>query len=233
MWINQLQHQPLLLWLLMLANCLLLQPQMSHNRMLTQLLLMTDNYMKYWGSYEAMNPFLFIVVLLDPRQKEVGLNFRLEILCKDDLERVAELRDCVKKDLERLFNEYNLRYLVDNEATSIAQDTEMVEAGVDSLDIMEALLKGRLEKRRMESVSIEGRSEVERYLADVCENATPSLTCWVGGRTMLPSIQFCPISQGTFLLSPSLRLLLNQLLVQGSVSLTHFGALYLLGQFRP
>ncbi|XP_026379401.1 zinc finger BED domain-containing protein DAYSLEEPER-like isoform X2 [Papaver somniferum] len=62
---------------------------------------MTDKYMKYWGSYEAMNPFLFIAVLLDPREKEVGLNFRLEIFCKDDLERVAELRDCVKKVLER------------------------------------------------------------------------------------------------------------------------------------
>ncbi|KAI3854412.1 hypothetical protein MKX03_031094 [Papaver bracteatum] len=134
---------------------------------------MTENYMKYWGSYEAMNPFLFIVVLLDPREKEVGLNFRLEILCKDDLERVAELRDCVKKDLERLFNEYKLLYSVGNEATSTAQDTEMVESGVDSLDNMEALLKGRLEKHRMESVSIEGRPEVERYLDDVCENATP------------------------------------------------------------
>ncbi|XP_026458911.1 zinc finger BED domain-containing protein RICESLEEPER 3-like [Papaver somniferum] len=73
-------------------------------------------YNKYWGEHKNMNPLLFIAVLLDPREKERGLQVILEDLIVHDIpwmkqRLVNNWLDEVKKDFNELFTAYKAEYI--------------------------------------------------------------------------------------------------------------------------
>lgn len=68
--------------------------------------LMIGKYNKYWDRYEDMNSTLFFARILDPREKEGGLEFVLQCLYENNEYRVESIMKKVKEDLMRLFEEY-------------------------------------------------------------------------------------------------------------------------------
>ncbi|KAI3833712.1 hypothetical protein MKX03_004047, partial [Papaver bracteatum] len=67
---------------------------------------MRSKYNEYWGRYERMNNLMFIVVLLNPQDKELGLKFLLGKLGIVGGYMRTELLDLVMRDFKALFEEY-------------------------------------------------------------------------------------------------------------------------------
>ncbi|KAK1575591.1 hypothetical protein Q3G72_006747 [Acer saccharum] len=97
---------------------------------------MRKKYDKYWGSYQVINPFLFIAVLLDPRHKQRLLRYCFALLWGED--RANEVTSRVISTLNELYYQYKVIYFANMEADdNIPITTDMpVDSGeidVDSL----------------------------------------------------------------------------------------------------
>ncbi|XP_026410908.1 zinc finger BED domain-containing protein DAYSLEEPER-like [Papaver somniferum] len=89
-------------------------------------------YNKYWGEHKNMNPLLFIVVLLDPREKERGLQVILEDLIVHDIpwmkqRLVNNWLDEVKEDFNELFTAYKAEYI--GVGSVLASSESVVDTG--------------------------------------------------------------------------------------------------------
>lgn len=141
---------------------------------------MFNKYIKYWGKYEDMHPFLFIAVLLDPREKEVGLKFYLGELCEKDEDLLVKIMCKVKSNLGKLYEEYKLLY---SGPEIVGCDTER------------QAYRKRRRKIKEERFNVEYKSEVDRYLEEPCErtraNSQFDLLGWWKTRSPWYSIMSC------------------------------------------
>ncbi|KAI3857324.1 hypothetical protein MKX03_028984, partial [Papaver bracteatum] len=130
---------------------------------------MLEKYNKYWGKYEKMNSLMFIAVLLDPREKQKGLNFILDKLCITGPSLRLHLSTYVLADFKDLFEEYKCLYSSDENVSSIAiiSDGVTQTSGVtDDEHSAYASLIAERDREDEEDGAVEGKSELEIYLEE-------------------------------------------------------------------
>ena len=82
-------------------------------------------YDKYNGNYESANPYLFLFMLLDPRQKERFLRYCFVVLFGEF--KTNELAVKVWNNLSSLYDEYRLLYCDDVEVMEVVNDKKELE----------------------------------------------------------------------------------------------------------
>ncbi|XP_026436551.1 zinc finger BED domain-containing protein RICESLEEPER 2-like [Papaver somniferum] len=137
-------------------------------------------YDKYWGEYKNMNPLFFIAVLLDPREKERGLQVILEDLIMHDIpwmkqRLVKNWLDKVKEDFNELFTAYKAEYAVVGSVLASSESVgEIGGSPSQAISSSSSTLhrkrryKDHREERKTQLSTMEDfdKSEVERYLSE-------------------------------------------------------------------
>ncbi|XP_026412067.1 zinc finger BED domain-containing protein RICESLEEPER 3-like isoform X2 [Papaver somniferum] len=127
--------------------------------------IMFAKYNKYWGAYKDMNSALFFAQLLDPREKEKGLEFTLECLYERNQYQVARVMKKVKEDMVRPFEEYKSSYDVVGESST--SGVAVAEAPVVAQEqIIVAMLNSRKKRHKRNPLGVEGLNELEKYLLE-------------------------------------------------------------------
>ena len=86
-------------------------------------------YDKYNGNYESANPYLFLFMLLDPRQKERFLRYCFVVLFGEF--KTNELAVKVWNNLSSLYDEYRLLYCDDVEVMEVVNDEKELEVDIE------------------------------------------------------------------------------------------------------
>ncbi|KAK3189129.1 hypothetical protein Dsin_028690 [Dipteronia sinensis] len=93
---------------------------------------MKKKYDKYWGSYQVINPFLFIAVLLDPRHKQRLLRYCFALLWSED--KANEMTSRVINTLNELYYQYKVIYFANVEAIDNMPIANDMPADNDEID---------------------------------------------------------------------------------------------------
>ncbi|KAI3841607.1 hypothetical protein MKX03_015522, partial [Papaver bracteatum] len=132
--------------------------------------LMCAKYHKYWGVYESMNSIMFIAHLLDPREKQKGLEFTLNCLYEYNTCEVQRVMRKVKLEFEELFEDYKSMYSVHEEGSSSDANTVANPVSVQSIELFARIQSRRQHHWDTPSCVEEARTtELDRYLTDVVE----------------------------------------------------------------
>ncbi|KAI3870314.1 hypothetical protein MKX03_029703 [Papaver bracteatum] len=129
---------------------------------------MRSKYNEYWGRYERMNNLMFIVVLLNPQDKELGLKFLLGKLGIVGGYMRTDVLDLVMRDFKALFEEYwdvQLSARISTVVTGSSGGTFGTEPDHEGDSAIAALMAER-EREEEECIDDEGKSELEAYLRE-------------------------------------------------------------------
>ncbi|XP_026378250.1 zinc finger BED domain-containing protein RICESLEEPER 2-like [Papaver somniferum] len=131
---------------------------------------MFKKYNKYWGDYAKMNPTIFFAMLLDPREKEKGLQFALDLLYGKSSSKVESVMKLVKLDFKILFEEYKDVYSVHEESSSSIQGQAktVVSKPVTGPSRMKELMS-RSKRFKKGPNDDEGKTELDKYYIDEYE----------------------------------------------------------------
>ncbi|XP_026458693.1 uncharacterized protein LOC113359241 [Papaver somniferum] len=130
---------------------------------------MQSKYNEYWGRYEKMNNLMFIVVLLNPQDKELGLKFLLGQLGIGGGYLRTELMDLVMRDFKALFEEYWDVQMSAGNSTVVTDSSGGNTVGAepdDEGDCAAAALMAERAREEEESFDDEGKNELETYLRE-------------------------------------------------------------------
>ncbi|XP_026383674.1 zinc finger BED domain-containing protein RICESLEEPER 3-like [Papaver somniferum] len=155
-------------------------------------------YNKYWGTYRKMNSLMFMAVLLDPREKEHGLFLFAAYK--------AENVRCAVSSSESV-----------GETNSTSTSTKSSSSFGSTIYSKAKYMAGRNKrKHQLSNVEDNGRSEVERYLAEPIytptnENATFDILQW--WKVNAARFDILPLMAKDIFVIPVSSLLQNQPLV--------------------
>ncbi|RZC80906.1 hypothetical protein C5167_043475 [Papaver somniferum] len=130
---------------------------------------MQSKYNEYWGRYEKMNNLMFIVVLLNPQDKELGLKFLLGQLGIGGGYLRTKLMDLVMRDFKALFEEYWDVQMSAGNSTVVTDSSGGNTVGAepdDEGDCAAAALMAERAREEEESFDGEGKNELETYLRE-------------------------------------------------------------------
>ncbi|KAL9429602.1 hypothetical protein AB3S75_031419 [Citrus x aurantiifolia] len=123
---------------------------------------MKKKYDKYWRNYEAVNPYLFSSILLDPRHKERFFRYCFVVLFSEF--KTNELVFKARNNLYSLYEEYKLLYGDDVEVMDVVNDEK--ELGVDARQVFDSGNMRILKDNNF----VECKTKVDFYLLESCEN---------------------------------------------------------------
>ncbi|KAI3876975.1 hypothetical protein MKX03_024560 [Papaver bracteatum] len=136
---------------------------------------MFKKYNKYWGDYAKMNSITFFAMLLDPREKEKGLEFALECLYGKKSPKVELVMRSVMLDFKILFEEYKDVYnsvheevsstFMQGQAKSVASKLGTGAAGPSRMKE----LMSRSKRHKSNPDDDVGKTELDRYFIDKFE----------------------------------------------------------------
>ncbi|XP_026384819.1 zinc finger BED domain-containing protein RICESLEEPER 2-like [Papaver somniferum] len=132
---------------------------------------MYKKYNKYWGDYAKMNSITFFAMLLDPREKEKGLEFALDCLYGKKSPKVELVMRSVLLDFKILFEEYKDVYSVHEEESSTSmqgQAKSVVSKPGEGPSRMKELMS-RSKRFKSNPDDDVGKTELDRYLIDKFE----------------------------------------------------------------
>ncbi|KAI3887683.1 hypothetical protein MKX03_010205, partial [Papaver bracteatum] len=118
-----------------------------------------------------MNPTTFFSMLLDPREKEKGLQFALELLYGKNSSKVESVMKLVKLDFKILFEEYKDVYSVHEEESSSSiqgQAKGVASKPVAGPSRMKELMS-RSKRFKKSPSDDEGKTELDKYFIDEYE----------------------------------------------------------------
>ncbi|KAI3862462.1 hypothetical protein MKX03_011550, partial [Papaver bracteatum] len=117
-----------------------------------------------------MNPTTFFAMLLDPREKEKGLQFALELLYGKNSSKVESVMKLVKLDFKILFEEYKDVYSVHEESSSSIQGhaKAVLSKPVAGPSRMKELMS-RSKRFKKSPNDDEGKTELDKYFIDEYE----------------------------------------------------------------
>ncbi|CAL1360735.1 unnamed protein product [Linum trigynum] len=128
---------------------------------------MLGKFSKYWVQVDNLNPLLHIAVVLDPRYKLRYVEHCMEIIYD------AVVAANFAKDLESKFLELYAFYLKENKESLPATDAGSSSTSFNPQDFSKVdpakALRMKFAKSTTSSVTSGGKSEAQRYLADVGE----------------------------------------------------------------
>ncbi|KAJ9541479.1 hypothetical protein OSB04_027985 [Centaurea solstitialis] len=110
---------------------------------------MKKKYDKYWGKTEALNPFLLVAILLDPRYKEPFLNVCFKLMCGDKDDAINHCKS-FRMTLDSMYKEYCLMDSNDDmhmTSTNVEDDGKDVDDDVDEYALFDQLRKKKVEGR--------------------------------------------------------------------------------------
>ncbi|KAK3231390.1 hypothetical protein Dsin_003271 [Dipteronia sinensis] len=139
---------------------------------------MKKKYDKYWGSYQVINPFLFIAVLLDPRHKQRLLRYCFALLWSED--KANEMTSRVINTLNELYYQYKVIYFANVEAIDNMHFANDMPADNDEIDA-DSLFNSGYMKLVNETDGVDNKTEVDQYLMESCENPNDEnfdILCW-------------------------------------------------------
>ncbi|XP_062017769.1 zinc finger BED domain-containing protein RICESLEEPER 2-like [Rosa rugosa] len=132
---------------------------------------MQDKFIKYWGSFDKLNHYLFIAIVLDPRHKLEKVVDYFEILDDGDTDENVEANTKTVNDL--LYDLYKVyeeegRESGVGEVVSSQVSSEGISSSSKGLTELEKRLKEKEQKRRAKKAGIVS-NDVDRYLGDPIE----------------------------------------------------------------
>ncbi|KAM5559354.1 hypothetical protein ABKV19_020819 [Rosa sericea] len=131
---------------------------------------MQDKFNKYWGSFEKLNSYLFIGIVLDPRHKLEKVVDYFEIIDGEMDEKVEANTKSVKDllyDFYRVYEEEGRGSGV-SEVNSTQTSSEGVSSSSKGCTELERRLKEKEQRRRAKKAEIIN-NDVDRYLGDPIE----------------------------------------------------------------
>ncbi|XP_026437450.1 zinc finger BED domain-containing protein RICESLEEPER 3-like [Papaver somniferum] len=134
--------------------------------------IMFRKYNFYWGAYEKMNSSLFFAQLLDPREKEKGLEFALQCLYEQDLVRVNIVMIQVKRDFKILFEEYKSFHSINEEVASSSSSAVVENSVIAPNGGRLATLQSRKKRHKQNQSTDEATiTELDMYLMEVYDES--------------------------------------------------------------
>ncbi|ONI12896.1 hypothetical protein PRUPE_4G190100 [Prunus persica] len=140
---------------------------------------MLKKYEKYWGSYQQINMYLFVVVLLDPRYKECYLQYYFSLLCGED--KTSKMTSKVRSKLNELCDQYKLLYHENVAHKDETHNPSEMEIDSNEVDFATAFTTGFM-KLVEKTDGEEFKTEVDRYLIETSYESTFT----TGGRILDP-----------------------------------------------
>ncbi|XP_024171622.1 zinc finger BED domain-containing protein RICESLEEPER 2-like [Rosa chinensis] len=131
---------------------------------------MQDKFNKYWGSFEKLNPYLFIGIVLNPCHKLEKVVDYFEILDGEMDEKVEANTKRVKDllyDLHKVYEEEGRENGV-SEVSVTQASSEGVSSSIKGCTELERKLKEKEQRRRAKKAEIIN-NDVDRYLGDPIE----------------------------------------------------------------
>ncbi|KAI5313847.1 PREDICTED: zinc finger BED domain-containing [Prunus dulcis] len=122
---------------------------------------MLKKYKKYCGSYQKINMYLFVAVLLDPCYKKRYSQYYFSLLCGED--KASEVTSKVRSKLNELYDQYKLLY---NENAAYKDETHNpseMEIDSNEVDFATAFNIGFM-KLVEKTDGEESKTEVDRYV---------------------------------------------------------------------
>ncbi|PRQ18380.1 putative transcription factor/ chromatin remodeling BED-type(Zn) family [Rosa chinensis] len=147
--------------------------------------LMQDKFVKYWGSFDKLNHYLFIAIVLDPRHKLEKVVDYFEILDDGDMNENVEANTKTVKDL--LYDLYKV-YEEEGRESGVGEvvgsqvSSEGTSSSCKGLTELEKRLKEKEQRRRAMKAGIVN-NDVDRYLGDPIEGDGEDfdlLNWWMG-----------------------------------------------------
>ncbi|XP_062006657.1 zinc finger BED domain-containing protein RICESLEEPER 1-like [Rosa rugosa] len=132
---------------------------------------MQDKFLKYWGSFDKLNHYLFIAIVLDPRHKLEKVVDYFEILDYGDMDEKVEANTKSVKDL--LYDLYKV-YKEEGRESGVSEvggsqvSSEAQSSSTKGLTELEKRLKENEQRRRAKKAEIVN-NDVDRYLRDPIE----------------------------------------------------------------
>ncbi|KAK3221597.1 hypothetical protein Dsin_008622 [Dipteronia sinensis] len=120
---------------------------------------MKKKYDKNWGSYQVINPFLFIAVLLDPLHKQRLLRYIFAFLWSED--RANEMTSRVINTLNELYYQYKVIYFANVEDVDNMPIANDMPADNDEIDANSSFNSGYL-KLVNETDGVDNKTEVDQ-----------------------------------------------------------------------
>ncbi|KAL6569639.1 hypothetical protein OROMI_014153 [Orobanche minor] len=158
--------------LLILHN--LLQKYKVHPQLLHITPPMEEKYNKYWGEFDQMNYYIFVGLVLDPRNKIPKLEDYLELVFESEgvdaqkLEcKVGELVQMVRSFMERLYRDYEKEFGDNGTHDEVESSSQVEDLSLPKMTKFEAKLKDKELKRRKDANMI--NNDFDRYVKDPIE----------------------------------------------------------------
>ncbi|KAL6536655.1 hypothetical protein OROMI_026236 [Orobanche minor] len=158
--------------LLILHN--LLQEYKVHPQLLHIAPPMEEKYNKYWGEFDQMNYYIFVGLVLDPRNKISKLEDYLELVFESEgvyaqkLEcKVGEVVQRVKSFMERLYRDYEKEFGDNGTHDEVGSSSQFENLSLPKMTKFEAKFKDKELKRRKDANMI--NNYFDRYVKDQIE----------------------------------------------------------------
>ncbi|KAG6631959.1 hypothetical protein CIPAW_13G125100 [Carya illinoinensis] len=130
---------------------------------------MKRKFEKYWENMDNQNMLLYVGIVLDPRYKMRYLDFGLRKMYAYDQSKIIDMSWKVKNAFIRMYEAY-----IQNEEGSSPQRTssprEDASPSTTQSTNRHAALMAQFKQELQSEDSLESRSEVDRYLAEKCED---------------------------------------------------------------
>nr|KJB36104.1 hypothetical protein B456_006G141300 [Gossypium raimondii] len=121
---------------------------------------MKEKYDKYWGDIDKMNLLMFVVCVLDPRQKLKYIEFALSEMSSS--EKACEMMQKLKESLYELFDEYKPPL---HSTCSQSSEPTHVSLG-EPQQKMKRRMQTLYKKHELEIYGDDKTSELDKYLAE-------------------------------------------------------------------